>query len=1034
MRLKARSGIVALGTVLFIIFGFSSETRGSEFLLLKDEPALQSIVAENAMPSLPAGFPSALRSRAVALNPVIASSNVLVPGDVITLNLFADTVLTAQVDRVSKNVNGTVTVRGRIKDYPLGYLIISTTNNNSLASIQIPETGERYRIQMNTLTGIHYLLEENTDQLDELEDGPTPIPPLPTKQEAEETRMLSETTVAGPLDTVVNLDVMIVYTPAARSWAGGASGIADVIAQAVAKGQLALDNSNTALTITLVYSGEISYTESGDSGTDLDRLTNTSEGYMDSVHTLRNQYGADVVGLFTKVEDTGGIGWLLNTTSGQPAYAFSISRVQQVGWTYTYIHEMGHNMGCGHRKDQATQPGPGLFTYSAGWHWTGNDSGKYCSVMSYEDGGYSTVAYFSNPSILYQGVATGNSADGDNARTIREVKNVVSTYRTSTYTLSVNSSGASSVSIGSSTGHGGTTNYTKTVSSGTTVTLTAPSTASGKTFSGWTGDVTNSNLTISFAMSGNKSVTANYTVVNDMFANAITISGSSGQTTGSNVGATKESGEPSHAGNPGGASVWWKWTAPSNGQMTINTFGSSFDTLLGVYTGSSVGSLTLVASDDDGGDGTQSLVTFNAVSGTTYRIAVDGYSGATGNIILNWSLVSTYTLSVNSSGALSVSIGSSTGHEGTTNYTKTITSGTSVNLQAPQYVGSGASRTRFNGWTGSETSSSQSVTFTMDGNKTVTADYIADSETFTISGHILEPDNETPVEGVQVDASYNGGGTDITDANGLYELVVPYGWSGTATLTKEGYTFEPNSVSYNNVIANEVSDYTATLSAYVISGHILESDGVTAISDVNVVAENGGGLGATDPNGRYEVVVDYNWSGKVTPTKYAYGFEPNSRLYANVVQDQNDQDYTGRLLTFVISGFVRNGCNTPIEGVAVSADNGGGTGITDPNGRYEVWVDYDWSGTVTPGKVDYTFVPANMSYANVLGDTLNQDYLAINIYDLDCNGSVGSGDLMVIAQNWLKTSANVNEGDFNNDAAVNLLDFAMFAQHWLEGQ
>jgi len=127
-------------------------------------------------------------------------------------------------------------------------------------------------------------------------------------------------------------------------------------------------------------------------------------------------------------------------------------------------------------------------------------------------------------------------------------------------------------------------------------------------------------------------------VVNDMFADAITISGTSGQTTGNNVGATKESGEPSHADNSGGASVWWYWTAPATGQMTIDTFGSSFDTLLAVYTGSSVGSLTPIDSNDDFGS-LQSQVTFTAVSGTTYRIAVDGYGGVTGNIILNWSLI-----------------------------------------------------------------------------------------------------------------------------------------------------------------------------------------------------------------------------------------------------------------------------------------------------------------------------------------------------------------------------------------------------------
>jgi hypothetical protein len=126
---------------------------------------------------------------------------------------------------------------------------------------------------------------------------------------------------------------------------------------------------------------------------------------------------------------------------------------------------------------------------------------------------------------------------------------------------------------------------------------------------------------------------------NDMFANAIAISDTNGQTPGSNVGATKEAGEPNHAGNSGGKSVWWKWTAPSNGQMTIDTFGSSFNTLLAVYTGNSVGDLNSIASNDDSGGGAQSQVTFPAVSGTTYRIAVDGYSGATGNITLHWSLI-----------------------------------------------------------------------------------------------------------------------------------------------------------------------------------------------------------------------------------------------------------------------------------------------------------------------------------------------------------------------------------------------------------
>ncbi|NEP72931.1 MAG: S8 family serine peptidase [Okeania sp. SIO2G4] len=127
-------------------------------------------------------------------------------------------------------------------------------------------------------------------------------------------------------------------------------------------------------------------------------------------------------------------------------------------------------------------------------------------------------------------------------------------------------------------------------------------------------------------------------VENDNFSNSISLSGSSASTTGNNINATIESGEPDHAGNPGGSSVWWNWTAPSSGTVTIGTDGSDFNTILGVYTGSSVSNLTEVASDDDGGEGLQSQVTFDVVGGTNYKIAVDGFSGSEGNIVLDLDL------------------------------------------------------------------------------------------------------------------------------------------------------------------------------------------------------------------------------------------------------------------------------------------------------------------------------------------------------------------------------------------------------------
>jgi hypothetical protein len=125
---------------------------------------------------------------------------------------------------------------------------------------------------------------------------------------------------------------------------------------------------------------------------------------------------------------------------------------------------------------------------------------------------------------------------------------------------------------------------------------------------------------------------------NDLFGNATVLSGSSGVINGFNNGATKEASEPIHAGNAGGHSVWYRWTASNAAPVSFDTSGSSFDTLLAVYTGSSVATLTLIGENDDlyGGANSRSRVRFTPVPGTTYRIAVDGYSGRTGPIRLSW--------------------------------------------------------------------------------------------------------------------------------------------------------------------------------------------------------------------------------------------------------------------------------------------------------------------------------------------------------------------------------------------------------------
>ena len=126
---------------------------------------------------------------------------------------------------------------------------------------------------------------------------------------------------------------------------------------------------------------------------------------------------------------------------------------------------------------------------------------------------------------------------------------------------------------------------------------------------------------------------------NDNFTGATPLHGMNGSATGTNVTATREPGEPIHAGTPGAGSVWWSWTAPSSGAYLWSTSGSSFDTLLAVYTGDTVAALTEVASNDESNFGSTSELTFAAVAGTTYRIAVDGRYGSRGVVEMAFAAV-----------------------------------------------------------------------------------------------------------------------------------------------------------------------------------------------------------------------------------------------------------------------------------------------------------------------------------------------------------------------------------------------------------
>ncbi len=387
--------------------------------------------------------------KTVMLNPEVITGAGLSVGDNLSFALF-DKSYFATTDRIVTNIAGTVTIRARLDEYDYGYVLISTSGEKSEGVIRIPENREHYRIQPTQEEPFSVLQEMDELKVDDiLLLGPLIPPPDYDSPEIMRLRQTVDDSSTLSME-IVQVDVMVVYTESARVGAGGTDSMNNLIAQAMEKGQMTLENSETLMSIHLVHSGQVDYEESGDTAVDLRRLTASStfnpwypdhDGYIEIVHEWRDQYSADLAALFTEEGDSRGRAWALTRKSGRPDYGFSITR-RNAASGFTFIHELGHNMGAHHHKEQNFSPGPTDWSdwpendWSAGWRWTGNDSQRYCTVMTYTSGTYfpdglnhSRVAYFSNPNILYEGIPTGHPTDGDNARTLREIRHVIAAYR-----------------------------------------------------------------------------------------------------------------------------------------------------------------------------------------------------------------------------------------------------------------------------------------------------------------------------------------------------------------------------------------------------------------------------------------------------------------------------------------------------------------------------------------------------------------------------------------------------------------------------
>jgi hypothetical protein len=218
-----------------------------------------------------------------------------------------------------------------------------------------------------------------------------------------------------PADSEAQIDVLVVYTAAARAAAGGASGMLATIQGAVAAANTSYANSQISTRLRLVHTAEVAYNESAATFSSHLQWLNTNAG----VAALRNTYGADLVDMLVEDGESCGIGYLLGGSS-------SVTHLSCAVGNLSFAHELGHNMGCTHNPEDGSG---GAFAYSYG-HW--NATGGFRTVMSYAPSGCPTCirrSFFSNPNLTYLGLPTGIANQRDNARTINSTDQQVANYR-----------------------------------------------------------------------------------------------------------------------------------------------------------------------------------------------------------------------------------------------------------------------------------------------------------------------------------------------------------------------------------------------------------------------------------------------------------------------------------------------------------------------------------------------------------------------------------------------------------------------------
>mgnify|MGYP001276659928 CR=1 FL=1 len=332
-----------------------------------------------------------------------------------SIQLFDSVTRTIAIDRMESTCAGGHSWLGRFEEEPGSFLIMSRHQESVAAHLMLPSKGV---FEVRYLTdGMHELVQIDPDLL----------PGCGCSKEHQIEMKEPEPALPRSGDSGALIDVLVLYTTASRISAGGTASIQSLISNAISQTNFAYGNSLITPRLRLVHMAETTYVDSFDMDLDLNRLTTNGDGHMDEAHTLRDTYGADLVALIINyTTEFCGLAWINGYSSSYAPFGFSVTARQCATGNWTFSHELGHNQGCAHDRDNAG--GPGAFSYSYGHRLSGN---AYRTIMAYPPG--NILPHYSNPNVLHNGIPTGvpigQPLEAHNAQTINLMASVVGNFR-----------------------------------------------------------------------------------------------------------------------------------------------------------------------------------------------------------------------------------------------------------------------------------------------------------------------------------------------------------------------------------------------------------------------------------------------------------------------------------------------------------------------------------------------------------------------------------------------------------------------------